>query len=196
MGWPGSWPSEHPTRQEWAAQWEPGWGGAIFFSGTGFPVGLTAKVSGLQNPGRACLTQLGSTGQPTGLASPAKANTGNARETSMSRHLIFSGWQGALAFSSSAVRSRALVPGDAPSPSLSFWALSPWQKKQGKRTGDQQAVRGARRCPGRRPLGCCWNPVSGPCSFEESCKGSSPLRRPRKESDGQTVVNAGRRRGD
>lgn len=48
------------------------------FSGTGFPEGHRAEVSGLQSLGRACLALLGSRGRPTGLASPAKANTGNA----------------------------------------------------------------------------------------------------------------------
>lgn len=48
--------SKYPTRQRKAAQWEPKQGGVIFFSGTGFPVGHRAEVSGLQSLGRACLT--------------------------------------------------------------------------------------------------------------------------------------------
>lgn len=58
-------------------------------------MGHRTEVCGLQSLGRACCTGLGSRGRPTGLASSAKANTGNARQTSTSGHLICSGWQGA-----------------------------------------------------------------------------------------------------
>lgn len=51
-----------------------------------------------------------------------------------------------------------------------------------------RAARGAGRSPGWRPLHCCWDTIS--CSFEENCEGSSPPQRLRKETGGQTVVNA------
>lgn len=64
------------------------------------------------------------------------------------------------------------------------------QEEPGKHTGDQQAARGVRRYPGRRPPACCWDPVSHSCSFKESCEGSPPPQHPGKETDGQTVVSA------
>lgn len=67
-----------PYKAKEGNQWEPRQGGVISFSGTGFPLGRRAEVSGLQSLRRACLTRLGSRGRPTGQASPAKANTGNA----------------------------------------------------------------------------------------------------------------------
>lgn len=51
-------------------------------------MGYRTEVCGLQSLGRACWTGLGSRGRPTGLASSAKANTGNAKQTSTSGHLI------------------------------------------------------------------------------------------------------------
>lgn len=139
------------------------------------------------------MTRLGSRGRPTGLASPAKANTGNAKQTSMSGHLISTGWQGAPA-SPAALGlggSNGVSAREMRSPRACRVGPPPQgQEQPGKHAGDQQAAGGARRYPGRLPLACCWDLVSRCCSLEESCEGSSPLRRPGKETDGQTVVNA------
>lgn len=161
-------------------------------------MGHRTEVCGLQSLGRACWTGLGSRGRPTGLASSAKANTGNAKQTSTSGYLICSGWQGALPpqlgpWAALAAGREQWPPcsGDAQSrgrphrPSAAALLEEP-----GKHSGGQQAARGARRYPGRRPPGCCWDPVSCSRSSEESCKGSAPPPSPRKEPGGQTVVNA------
>lgn len=129
----------------------------LFFpSGTGFPVGLTVESldSGVQDVPAGL--DLGQQGSP--LASPAKANTGNAKETSVSGHLIYSGWLGAPTFLSSAVGRPGICaqtlhrPGPVP------------QENTGKQSGDQQAAKGVRRRPGRRPPCCCQDPVSRPCT--------------------------------
>lgn len=77
-----------------------------------------------------------------------------------------------------------LVLGGCPVP-----VLSPVARGAGQTCKRPAGREGARRCPGWRPLRCCWDTIS--CSFEENCEGSSPPLRPRKETGGQTVVNAG-----
>lgn len=69
-----------------------------------------------------------------------------------------------------------------------LWALRPGRRSRGEHSRDQQAARGARRYPGRRPPACCWDPVSRSCFLEESSQGSFPPGLPRK--DGQTFVAA------
>ena len=69
-----------------------------------------------------------------------------------------------------------------------LWALHPAWRSRGEHIRGQQAARGARRYPGRRPAACCWDPVSRSCFLEESCDASR--RTPQEEPDEQTVVNA------
>lgn len=184
--------SEHPTRQGKSAQWEPRPGGVIFFSRTGFPVGHRTEVCGLQSLGRACWTGLGSRGRPTGLASSAKANTGNAKQTSASGHLICSGWQRAPPpqlgpWAALAVGREQWPPcsGDAQSPGRPCRPSAAARLEEpGKHSGGQQAARGARRYPGWRPLGCCWDPVSRSRSSERRAARGQPLR----QAPGRSLV--------
>lgn len=162
-------------------------GGVIFFSGTRFPVEHRAEVSGLQSPGRACLTWLRSRGQPTGLASLAKANTGNAKQTSTSGHLICSGWQGEPASPSNSVSVQGMLSRQACPPGLHPRAGGARQTHR-RPAGSKRS----RVLTWTAATGCCWDPVSRSCSFE-NCKGSTPLRSRGKETDGQTELTPRRR---
>lgn len=157
-------------------------------------MGHRAEVCGLQSLGRACWTGLGSRGLPTGLASSAKANTGNAKQTSTSGHLICSGWQGAPP-PQLGPRGQHRRRGGSGGLGCSGDALSPrrprrpsaaaaGQEEPGKHSGGQPAARGARRYPGRRPPACCWDPVSRSCSSERRAARGQPLR----QAPGRSLV--------
>lgn len=130
---------------------------SLFFfpSGTGFPVGLTVESLGSGVQDVPAGLDLGQQGSP--LASPAKANTGNARDLSVrTPHLLW------LARSShflklSCRQAWHLCSGTAPPGPVP-------QENTGKQSGDQQAAKGVRRSPGWRPPCCCQDPVSRPCT--------------------------------
>lgn len=195
-GWPGLRPSEHPTRQGWAAQYAPRRERVTFFPeqdslwGTGqksvgprvwdVPVRLGSGQEGspLAWPHQPKPTQE-MPGQPQW---PAPHSLWLARAPAFR----------AQPLAAPAGRTDVTAAQDAQSPACP-WGLQPHGRRgRAANPGDQQAARGARRYPGRRPPGCCWDPVSS--SFEESREGSSLHDAPGRRLTGRQSLTPRRRR--